>query len=272
MNGKFDLDAYLARIEFAGPVTARLETLRKLAELHTAAIPFENLNPLLGLTVELDIDALQRKMLLRRRGGWCFEQNLLFAEALRRIGFTVFGLAARVLWGRGEDEITARGHMLLRVELDGATYIADVGFGGMTLTGVLRLEADTEQATPHGPFRLIIRDGDWRMQAKLGDEWKSLYRFDLQRQYRPDYEIANHYLSTHPASHFLQGLMVARCMPGVRLALRNREFAMHRTGRETQRHELARVDEIIDVLRRQFLLDLSGLPGLEARLARLPHS
>jgi N-hydroxyarylamine O-acetyltransferase len=270
MSRTFDLEAYLARIGFAGTAKPDLPTLRRLAELHAGAIPFENLSPLLGLPVDLDIEALQRKMVRGHRGGWCFEQNLLFCEALRAIGFEVSGLAGRVLWLSGDNGLTPRGHMLLRVEIYEETYIADVGFGGLVLTGALELEADTEQATPHGIFRLVVIDGDWRMQAKLSDDWKSLYRFDLQRQHPQDYIYANYYLSTHPSSHFVNGLIAARSIPGLRLTLRNRDFGKRRLDGESERRRLASGAEIREVLRNDFLLDLTGLAGLEERLERLP--
>ena len=85
-----------------------------------------------------------------------------------------------------------------------------------------------------------------------------------------DYEIASHFLSTHPASHFLNGLVAARAPPGERLALRNREFARHRRGAETQRRRLATAAELFEVLERDFGIELSGLPGLEQRLEALP--
>jgi N-hydroxyarylamine O-acetyltransferase len=269
VSESFDLAAYLARIGFAGSLSPDLASLRRLAELHAAAIPFENLNPLLGLPVELDIDVLQRKMVQGRRGGWCFEQNHLFSAALGAIGFKVSGLAGRVLWGEAEDAVTPRGHMLVRVEIEGETYIADVGFGSRTLTSALRLEAEREQQTPHEVFRLVIVDGDWRLQAKIGEEWRSLCRFDLQRQYRPDYEIVNYYLSTHPTSFFRQGLLASRSLPGKRLTLFNHEFAVHHIGGRTEGRKLETVGEILDVLRGEFLIDISSLPGLEARLGEL---
>ena len=113
------MKAYFERVGFAGTAAPNLDTLRALHRLHTRAIPFENLSPFLGEPVRLDVASLEDKMVARRRGGWCFEQNLLFAEALRRIGFTVSGLGARVLWGSAEDAITARSHMLLKIELEG---------------------------------------------------------------------------------------------------------------------------------------------------------
>src|SRR5690606_38543304 len=130
---------------------------------------------------------LEQKLVQGNRGGYCFEQNLLFMAALKALGFRVSGLAARVLWGRGEDAVTPRSHMLLKVELPEGTYLADVGFGGLTLTAPLRLEAGWEQATPHEIFWLD-REGDmWRLRAKLGEEWRSLYRFSLDEQFLVDY-------------------------------------------------------------------------------------
>jgi N-hydroxyarylamine O-acetyltransferase len=195
-----DLDAYLKRIGWAGLVRPDCPTLQGLARHHTASIAFENLNPLLGWPVSLDSAALERKLVGEGRGGYCYEQNLLFAEALRCIGFDVSGLAARVLWMRPDDALTPRSHMLLRVELDGSSWLADVGFGNLTLSGALRLQADIEQPTAHEPFRLSAADNEWRMQAQVQKAWKTLYRFDLQRQFPLDYAAANYYQSTHADS------------------------------------------------------------------------
>ena len=136
-----DLTAYLDRIGWSGPVPVTAETLGTLATHHGSAIAFENLNPFLGLPVDLDIAALERKMVRDRRGGYCFEQNALFAAALRQLGFTVTGLGARVLWIQPNGPLGPRSHMVLRVDIAGEPWIVDVGFGGLTLTGALRLVA-----------------------------------------------------------------------------------------------------------------------------------
>ena len=137
----FDLDAYLDRIKYSGPRTATIETLQAIHALHPAAIPFENLNPLLGWPVALDVESLQAKLVSAGRGGWCFEHNTLFRCALEALGFSVTSLAARVLWGATPGSpIGPRSHMALLVDLDGVPYIADVGFGGNVLTTPLRLE------------------------------------------------------------------------------------------------------------------------------------
>ncbi|WKB51497.1 arylamine N-acetyltransferase family protein [Eleftheria terrae] len=267
---RLDLDAYLQHIGYDGPRTPTLATLRGLVGCHAQTLPFENLSPLLGQPVELDVGALQRKLVEGGRGGYCYEHNLLFAEVLRAIGFEVGGLAARVVWGRGDDTITPRSHMLLRVELEGRSRIVDVGFGGLTLTGVLDLQAEVEQDTPHERFRLLPAEhGSYLMQAQLGSEWKSLYRFDLQPQERIDYEVSSWYLCHHPDSHFLQGLMAARAAPGGRVALRNNQLSVHRLGGDAQRRTLGTAAELRAVLETDLLIALPDLPELDALLERL---
>src|SRR5262245_30890771 len=133
-----DLDAYLARIGYTGDLTPTLKTLRGLHLAHATHIPFENLDILLGRSIELDLASLQSKLVARRRGGYCFEQNTLFAAALETVGFPVTRLGARVLMGT--DHIRPRTHMLLGVTADGAEWLADVGFGGEGLIWPILLD------------------------------------------------------------------------------------------------------------------------------------
>jgi N-hydroxyarylamine O-acetyltransferase len=261
--------AYLRRIGHAGPVAADLATLRALQALHVATIPFENLSPLLGEDVRLDAASLDTKLLRGGRGGYCYEHNLLLLSTLQAIGFDVRGLAARVRWNVAEDIITPRTHMLLLVRIDGADWIADAGFGGLTLSAPLRLAPEVEQPTPHETFRLLPQDEAWQLQARLGDAWKTLYAFDLQQQHRPDYELASWYLSHHPRSLFTNKLMAARAEPGRRLALLNNRHTVHYTGGGSHTRMLADAAELMQSLERDFLIRLPAHPQLEARLQRL---
>ncbi|MEO8997935.1 MAG: arylamine N-acetyltransferase [Rhodanobacter sp.] len=270
MHSSIDLGAYLQRMGWNAGVTPDLATLRALVAVHVATIPFENLDPLLGVPVKLDLAALQQKMLHDGRGGYCFEQNVLFAEVLRTIGFEVSGLIARVLWRQPEDAVTAQTHMLLRIELDGESWLVDVGFGGQVLTGALRLQPDIEQETGHEPFRLVMLDGDWRMQALMHGEWLSLYRFDLRPSKPVDYVVANHYVSTHPASRFVGNLIAARTTADRRLSLLNHEFTVRRLDREPERHTLRDSADMRRVLEQEFLIRLPMYPQLDQRLDNLP--
>ena len=269
MTSGFDLDAYFERIGYAGPRSATLDTLEAIHARHPQAIPFENLNPLLRWPVRLDAASLQQKLVRERRGGYCFEQNLLLYHALRSLGFEVTGLAARVLWNAPEGAaVRARSHMLLLVDLDGP-LVADVGFGGLTLTGPLRLVPDIEQATPHEPCRLIRAGDSFVTQAHVGGVWKALYRFDLQEQLLPDYEVTNWYLSNHPDSQFVTGLIAARPDRDRRYALRNNELAVHHLDGQTERRVLASAAGLRTALEDTFRLTLPDSPELDAALERL---
>src|SRR5262245_56393740 len=138
-----DLAASLARSGYAGAPVATLDTLQVLHGLHPAAITFENLDPLLKRPVRLDLDVLMSKLVAQGRGGYCYEHNTLFAAVLRRLGYGVVTLAARVQWGAPKGVVRSRSHMVLRVELPQGSYIADVGFGLLTLTAPLQLFAAT---------------------------------------------------------------------------------------------------------------------------------
>lgn len=269
MQDDLDLGAYFARIGYGGPATPRLETLREIHRLHPQAIAFENLNPLMHWPVRLDTRSLQQKLVTQRRGGYCYEHNLLLKHALERIGFRVAGLAARVLLNQPEDAIRPRTHMLLQVDIDGEIWIADVGFGGMTLTSPLRLVEQVPQATPHEPFRLTRLAGDCALQAQVRGAWKTLYRFDLQEQVLPDYELTSWYLSNNPESHFVTTLIAARTQPQRRYALRNNELTVHELNSESVRRSLTSAAELRDVLRDTFGIAVPESTELNARLRKI---
>lgn len=220
----FDIQAYFTRIGFKGVAAPTLETLQRIHLLHTCSIPFENLDVLLGRTIDIEEDKVFEKLIVAGRGGYCYEQNALLRAALLEIGFEVVDLAARVLISE-PSEIPPRTHRLLLVTINQQCFIADVGFGGKTLTGPLRLETEVEQSTPHGVYRLTHLDGDDLLSFKRQEGWMPLYRFDLQQQYFSDFQVANHYVSTWPDSHFRHHLMV--CLhnaDGTTMTLNDRSF------------------------------------------------
>jgi N-hydroxyarylamine O-acetyltransferase len=269
-----DLDRYFARIGYDGPRTPTLSTLQALHERHPAAIAFENLNPLVGWPVALDEPALEQKMLADGRGGWCFEHNWLFRRALEALGFRVRGFAARVLWGAPPDYVGPRSHMVLEVDIDGRPYLADVGWGGATMTAPLQLQTGIEQPTRHEPFRLMKwreQDDEYVMEAQLG-EWTPLFRFRRDEQLQPDYEVSSHWLCTHPSSFFTRELIAARPYPGGRFALRNTTWVHRRLGAEPETRSLASPAEIREVLERDFLIRVPMAPEVDAALERVARA
>lgn len=273
MSSTFDLDAYLARIGYSGTRTATIDTLEAVHALHPAAIPFENLSPLLGWPVQLDVGSLQAKLVSGGRGGWCFEHNTLFRNALEALGFSVTSLGARVLWNAVPgNPIGPRSHMLLLVELGGALYIADTGFGGNVLTAPLRLEPHIEQPTPHEPHRLLPFENGFVLEAFLAGRWMPLYRFTLEPQFPSDYEVSNWHLCHHPSSFFRQILIAARATQEGRYALRNNNLAIHRKN-GTDKRILASATALRASLENDFGLQLPESPELDLmieRVSRMP--
>ena len=265
-----DLDAYLARIGYTGPRAPTLSVLAALHELHPRAIAFDSLDPWLGRPVALDLATLQAKLVTGGRGGYCYEHNTLLWHALEALGFPVQGLSARVLYstppGGGRHP---RNHMLMQVGTAEGPYIADVGFGGLTLTGPLRLEADVIQATPHERVRLTRAGGDWVLEAQAGEVWRAMYQFGLEEHIGPDYEVANYYMSTHPRSPFVVRPVAARPMPGRRLALADTALSVHHTGGRSEKRTLTSAAELRRVLTEDFGIALPDDPRLQARLAAL---
>jgi N-hydroxyarylamine O-acetyltransferase len=264
-----DARAYLTRVGLRSAPAADLAGVRELVLAHTRAIPFENLDAFLGRGVDLAPAAVARKLLTERRGGWCFEHNLLLGEMLRSLGITVTDLAARVLWFRPPGQRSARTHRLLLLELEGRQWLADVGFGILTLTGVLALEAGVEQPTQHEPHRLIRTGSDWVLEARLGATWQPVYQFDLHPHWPEDFEPVNYQLAHDPASPFVTTLRAARATATGRLSLKDLDLDRRGLNGELETRRLRSVPEILDVLEGEFDIAARGLPGIAERLSGL---
>jgi N-hydroxyarylamine O-acetyltransferase len=251
-----DLDAYFARIGYTGARAATPAALREIHHRHVCAIPFENLDVLLGRGIRIDVPSIERKLVHERRGGYCFEQNGLLAAVLRALGFRVTPLIARVRWQVPAEVTTPLTHKVLRVEAGGAEFLADVGFGSMSLFEPLVLEYGPEQSRSLEPRRLV-RDGDAVVQqARLGDTWFDVYRFALVEAPAVDFEMGNWFTSTHPQSRFVQNLTVAIAGDKRRLGLFNRDFSVRHADGRSETRTLATRAELLHVLATEFGLQL----------------
>ncbi|PKP76543.1 MAG: arylamine N-acetyltransferase [Alphaproteobacteria bacterium HGW-Alphaproteobacteria-3] len=254
---KIDLDAYFKRIGYDGSREPTLQTLKAIHYAQAVSIPFENLDVLAKRPILLDLAALQKKLVTEKRGGYCFEVNGLFAAVLRELGFDITTLIGRVRWMAPEEIDTARSHMLMLVELPQGTYLADAGFGGLTMTGPIRFETGIEQETPHEPRRLLTHDHGFELQAKIAGGWVPVYRFTLEPHRRTDYEVASWYTATHPSSIFVQFLIAGRPQAGKWLSLFNREFKIRGLDGKAETRVLDSADEIAEVLDSYFGIALS---------------
>jgi N-hydroxyarylamine O-acetyltransferase len=220
---ELDVDAYLARIGYGGPIEATENVLRGLHRAHATAIPFENLDIVLGREIRIDLAAMQDKLLRHRRGGYCFEHNLLFAALLERLGFAVARLAGRVRMNNARTlPIT---HTTLNVSVDGEPWLADVGFGAEGLLEPVPLVDGVTSKQDGRVYRLIEgTDREWVLRSSRSDGWFDLYSFNLEPRHHADYFVANYYTSTHPRSPFTGRMVAQRVTPDRLLSLVDRRL------------------------------------------------
>lgn len=254
-----DLAAYLERIGYDGPLEPTLDTLRALQAAHLAAIAFEGLNPYLGLPVPLDIGSLQDKLVRSRRGGYCHEQNTLFGTVLDRLGFQVTGRNARMLMGADERVMTARGHAILSVVIDGTDWHVDVGIGNVGPRGPVPLVEGAQVATGPWEYRMERTDlGHWllRYRRPQDGEWFNVVQFTEETHYRSDYADANIIAATQESSPFVQQAIVAYNGAQVRHALVGRTLNTYLPNGEKTTRELE-AEDVPGVLRSEFGIHLT---------------
>jgi N-hydroxyarylamine O-acetyltransferase len=248
-----DVPSYLARIGYVGPTAPTAETLRAIHHAHMLAVPFENLDIALGRKIVVDEDALVRKIVEQRRGGFCYELNGAFAALLRALGFRVTLLSARVAREAG-GEGPEFDHLTLRVDLGfdmEQPWLADVGFGELFLEP-LRMEAEKEQADPAGTFRLVqLRERLQLEKAEPGGRWKRQYSFSLQPRQLSDFAGMCHYHQTSPESSFTQNRICTRATPDGRITLSGMKLIVTRNG-QREENTLASEEKTQNALQRYF--------------------
>lgn len=264
---RLDLDAYLHRISYTGGLAADARTLTALHRAHVSAIPFENLDIILGRGISVELDDIQAKLVQRTRGGYCYEHGLLFAAALERLGYLVVRLLART--GDPEMGPRPRSHLVLGVQVGGEPWLADVGFG----SGLLE-PLPLTTACPHRQgawtYQLTLAaDGTWRLQERQRDGWVTLYSFTYVPEHWVDIDIANYVTSTRPKSPFVQRpIVVGKDETSVRQLL-GRTFSVVRPDQPGRERQLGDA-EFARTLRDVFGLTLT--PAEVATLARPPAS
>jgi arylamine N-acetyltransferase len=271
---ELDLAAYLARVSYIGPTVPTLDTLHALVAAHNRSIPFENLDPLMGIPVaDLSPAALTGKLVRRRRGGYCYEHNGLMGCALSDLGFGVEALAGRVVWMNPDGPLPAQTHQVLSVSVPGVDgrFLVDVGFGGQTLSSPIRLQPGVVQHTRHEPYRLLDHGEGYVLEAQIRGAWQPLYTFTTRPQPRIDLEVGSWYVSTHPKSVFVVGLTAALITDDARWNLRGRNLAIHHAG-ETERIRFDTAAQVLDALTNHFGIDLTGLGDVERRVSEVLDS
>ncbi len=249
------LGAYFARIR-AGEATSSFGALAEIQRAHRLAIPFENLDIHLGRGISLDPDALFDKLVTRRRGGYCFEQNGLLLGMLQALGFEARPLLARV-WLNAMDT-PPRTHTLNLVHVEGEYYIVDAGFGGSYVPPMLLL-ADEVVRTDDGARHRLVRAGEhgWMLQRDAGTGWQRQYSFTTERVWPADLEVANHWTATRPDTRFTTLKIASGTLSDGYVSLTDRTLTVNRMWVPKAR-EIDTAEDYRQTLRKTFGLELSA--------------
>jgi N-hydroxyarylamine O-acetyltransferase len=228
MAQPLDLDAYLARINYSGPRTPTYDTVAAILRDHTANIPFESFDVLLGRPIRLDPEGLQAKIVTARRGGYCFEHASLMHAALEAIGFTPVRHAARVLLFEPRNE-SVRQHMFLTVTTGGTTYVIDPGFGPFACPQPIPIDG-TPVPTGASTHRLVRKGNDWFLYVTRDGEEIQGWVSTIEEEYPVDFEMMNHYIATHPASFFTHNILANAATREGRVNVMNQGVHIIRNG------------------------------------------
>ena len=256
----FDLDAYLARIGWQGSLEPTLDTLAGLTRAHITRIPFENVDVLLGRGVRIDLDSIVSKIVGAGRGGYCFEHGTLFQAALERAGFRVTPHAARVVTLVPRHQ-SPRTHMFLIVEVEDGRFVVDPGFGGYAPVVPVPLQEGVDARDGLERHRMVERDGEWVLEAEIDGAMKPLWTATLEPQFPVDFELANHWIATSPASPFTSRLMLRAFTPRGRTSVMNREVTVTSAGK-TEKYQLADRKALRALLGEHFGFDLPDVEQL----------
>ena len=252
----FDLNAYYARIGLETDGSeSETELLKKIHYRHITAIPFEGIEPYMGREVAVDADSVFEKLVMRRRGGYCFEQNCLIYTALRAAGLETYGVLARVA---GPDGFGSHSHRMNIVTVDGVRYVADVGYGGDCFVLPLKLECDVEQSDGRNTYRIVKGEMvQYSVQIMREGRFADMLGFDDIPALDCDFELSNYYTSSNPKSGFRMFLMCARQLDNGKVTLFGRYGSVTENGK-TEHFEL-KDDEMAAFIRDRLGVNMDGV-------------
>ncbi|QDP18540.1 arylamine N-acetyltransferase family protein [Sphingomonas xanthus] len=260
-----DLASYCRRIGYCGPLVPTLTTLTDLQRQHIAAIPFEAIDILLGNGTDIRPEAVDSKLLGRKRGGCCLEQNMLFARVLNQIGFRIEIMMGRVFRGSPPNDPQPRTHLATCVTIEGDRWLADVAFGAYVPPEPLRMEVDVAQATQFDTYRVVQKLNGFSLEVLIGAQWECLYWLSTDPIYPSDLQMANWHVTTHPDSPFRRQLIAARTTPSARFALLENRLTTHFPDGRREQSILSAI-EVEAALSEQFGLEVA--PSWRSTLER----
>ena len=261
-----DIQAYIRRIGLEVKPQPTLDGLQLLQDAHMRHVPFENIDVLVGHPLNLEPDALFEKIVTRKRGGYCFELNMLYGALLSAVGFSPVPILGRV-WLRNPVGTPPRTHLVNRVTLGGQDWISDVGFGGRAARVPLKIQDGYDVEDGDGRVR-IVRDSEFGFRISRFQEggWSDQYTVETRAAHMADIQIGNYWTEANPNSYFRRGIGVGLFTEAGRTSFYGGVLT-HR-GKETLSQPISGLTRTLEVLKNEFNLDLNLTLEEQARLAQ----
>ncbi len=251
-----DKNAYLTRIGYQGDTKPTLENLIALHRHQAFGIPFDNFDVRLRGDVSLDKEYIFDKLVYQGRGGYCYEMNGLFADALQYFGYQVQYLTSRPMLGYFEKR--PKTHMILKVDIEGESYICDHGFTGMSLIEPLKLEDGVEAEQYGFAFKMLtVGDDLYQLQSKQGGNWVSLFEFDLQEQLYIDFTVPNFFNVSSPDSICTRKIIASIYTPNGRIHMLD-NVLRYRGGDEDKDVEISSAQHLGEILQGTYKISLTA--------------
>lgn len=252
---ELEIATYLSRIKLDN-CSPDLEGLIKVQEHHLENIPFENLDIIVGRKIELGYNHLYNKIILKNRGGYCFELNTLYAELLTSLGFVPKPVLGRV-WLSNPKNLPPRNHLAYLVEIEGITYVTDVGFGGLVSRIPLEVHNSSPVIDEDGVVRVNpLGNHQYMIQRQNEEKWMNLYSFEDLEVSQEDIDISNYYMSTNPNSHFYYHKFAGRNTKDGRISLFNNKFSTRKGIKVMQSKRVDYGKEWLDIIEAEFSIPL----------------
>ncbi len=251
-----NVQQYFERIDYRGPAAKTFEVLSALQLMHLRAVPFENLD--ICNHIKIDLDTLFDKIVVRRRGGFCYELNGLFYQLLKELGFDVTMISARVYNGTTKDYSPEFDHMALIVSVDDVHYLVDEGFGEFALSPI-NTEPGKETIDLRGVFKVAVSDENYKVVEKKDAEgkWVPEYLFTEKARRIEEFYDRCQYHQTSTESHFTQKRICSLPTSNGRISLTGNTLKITEKGVITER-ELHDEEQVLQVLWHYFGIKLYG--------------
>lgn len=250
-----EITKYLYRIKL-DDCNPNLEGLTKLQEHHMENIPFENLDIVVGRNIALNYPHLFDKVVTKKRGGYCFELNTLYAELLRSLGFFPRPVLGRV-WLSNPRKMPPRNHLAHLVDLEGKTYLTDVGFGGLITRVPLDINLSSPVKDKDGMVRVVpFADQQFMITRQIEKGWENQYSFENVEVSEEDIYISNYYMSTNPRSHFFQHKFVGKNTKEGRIGLFNNKMSIRKGLKKMDKKRVDFGKDWLETIKNEFSLIL----------------